>query len=166
MTKVLAASADSAPFYLPPNIKRGAKENVTDAAGSIVANYEVWCEAADTVEDDIARHIECNIDDISFAVTPASPLGDIGKQLAPHVTHYTGTSAYAVGRREADLETAFIQVRIPCGVSNEYHLEARARAILVQRLMERMDGITIPLCITVDGEFSAEFSREFDAVTG
>ena len=144
MTRVLAARAALAPSYLPPTVNRGARQAVTDAAGSIVATYEIWCVSAATVEDDLARHIERNMPGVSFAITPASPLGDLGKQLAPHVTHFDSTAAYSVGRQEADTETAMLQVRIPCGIGNEFYVDARARAIAVQRLIERMDGLTIP----------------------
>lgn len=142
MTTVLAAQCLQHPFYMAAAYRGGGKMESMDAAGSIVANYEVWCVKADTVEADVRSHVDSELSSKRDVISPASPPNDYRRQLSPIVMHYDGTSRYAVGGKN-DTEVARIQVRVECGRGNEYYDEARACAVEVQRLIECMDGMTI-----------------------
>ena len=140
MTDVYSAMSLGVPFYLPGTRVGRVR---TDEPGDVVCNFEVWCNSSASIEDDIASHVEANIDN-GVAHTPGVPLGDADKLLAATIRTYAGVPEFVIGKAQPDSEYVRVQVAVRCGRAGAEYGEAKRYASAILALLNASDGVTIP----------------------
>lgn len=140
MTTIYAAMSLGIPFYLRPTSQSRSR---TDEPGDVVCSYEVWCDSSDTLETDIAAHVEVNIGN-GVAYTPDVPPGDADKLLAATVRKYAGVPAFFVGKAQPESEHARIQVAVRVGRAGAEYAEANRYASAILALLNASDDVSVP----------------------